>query len=274
MSIASKMLKHCLIVVLLGLPQAAFAAEPIAKIVGGTLAPNHAYPFMVAIEINGSNFRFCGGTLIAPNKVLTAGHCLEKGSPIHVRIGTNNSAIDPGQVINVISQARHPKYNDFTLDYDVAIFTLATPIILSDIKNIMNLPEACSSSVCITGLARPGSIVRTTGWGATRGNGTAFSANLRQVDLPIVANPTCNAALKGGVTARMQCAGFAVGGKDSCTGDSGGPLFGYLPSSRSGIQTGIVSWGVGDCGQAGLYGVYTRISHPEIRAFIRQQTGR
>jgi hypothetical protein len=41
MSIESKVLKQCLIVVLLGLSQAAFGAEPIAKIVGGTLAPNH-----------------------------------------------------------------------------------------------------------------------------------------------------------------------------------------------------------------------------------------
>lgn len=155
------------------------AAEPTPRIVGGILAPNHAYPFMAAIEFTSDNFQFCGGTLIAPTKVLTAGHCLNTSEPIHVRIGTNNRVTDPGQIVSVISQVRHPKFSDFTLDYDVAVFTLATPVVLNDNKNLMKLPEACTSLTCITGLAKPATLVRTAGWGATNPNGSSASIDLR-----------------------------------------------------------------------------------------------
>jgi secreted trypsin-like serine protease len=252
------------------------AAEPTPRIVGGILAPNHAYPFMAAIEFTSDNFQFCGGTLIAPTKVLTAAHCLDTSEPVHVRIGTNNRVIDPGQIVSVISQVSHPKFNPNTLDYDVAVFTLAAPVVLNDNKNLMKLPEACTSLLCITGLAKPATLVRTAGWGATNPNNPNGSASidLRQVDVPLVDNTTCNTAVGPGVTSRMICAGFAVGGKDSCNGDSGGPLFGYLGIARTGLQTGIVSWGVGNCGDPGTYGVYTRISNPEVRLFIRQQSGK
>ena len=249
-------------------------AEPIPRIVGGILAPNHAYPFMAAIEYTSDNFQFCGGTLIAPTKVLTAAHCLDTSEPVHVRIGTNNRVTDPGQTVSVISQVSHPKFNANTLDYDVAVFTLAAPVVLNDNKNLMKLPEACTSLLCVTGLAKPATLVRTAGWGATNPNGSSPSIDLRQVDVPLVDNTTCNTAVGPGVTSRMMCAGFAVGGKDSCSGDSGGPLFGYLGIARTGLQTGIVSWGVGNCGAPGTYGVYTRISNPEVRLFIRQQSGR
>lgn len=249
------------------------AAEPTPRIVGGVLAPNHAYPYMAAIEYTSDGFQFCGGSLIAPNKVLTAGHCVDTSEPVRVRIGTNNKNTEAGQLINVTSQVRHPKFNNATLDYDVAIFTLASNVVLSDNVNLAKLPEACTSLTCITGLTQVGATVRVAGWGATNPNGSSPSVALRQVDVPIVSNATCDTAL-GGVTARMMCAGFVTGGKDSCSGDSGGPLFGYLPIARTALQTGIVSWGIGNCGDPNTYGVYTRISNPEIRTFIRQQSGR
>ena len=249
-------------------------AEPTPRIVGGIVALNHAYPFMAALEYTLDGFQFCGGTLISPNKVLTAAHCVDTSEAVQVRIGTNNKVTDPGQIVSVISQVSHPKFNPSTLDYDVAVFTLATPVVLNDNKNLMKLPEACASLTCITGLAKPPTLVRTAGWGATNPNGSSASLDLRQVDVPLVDNTTCNTAVGPGVTARMICAGFAVGGKDSCNGDSGGPLFGYLGIARTGLQTGIVSWGIGNCGDPGTYGVYTRISNPEVRLFIRQQSGR
>ncbi len=260
--------------VLLMAAASAFGAEVTPRIVGGTIAPNHAYPFVVAIERNSDNFQFCGGTLLSPTRVLTAGHCLATGVPIHIRIGTNNRTIDPGQLINVSARIRHPKYNGSTFDYDVAIFTLASAVALNDSKNLVLLPEACAGLECITGLAKPGTLVRTIGWGATQGDGSVPSLDLRQVDVPVVRNSVCNTAVGGGVSARMICAGFVAGGKDSCSGDSGGPLFGYLPGGRTGVQNGIVSWGVGNCADPNLYGVYTRISNPEIRSFIRQNSGK
>jgi trypsin len=243
------------------------------RIVGGSLAPDHAYPFLVAIEESADAFHFCGGTLIAPTKVLTAAHCLVgmASVPIQVRVGTNNASTDPGKVFQVVKRVRHPMYDDFRVDYDVAVLTLGSPVPTSGVANVIALPQACNSLTCITGLAKPGTVLRTAGWGATDPAGTRYPDSLRQVDLPVVDNATCNRAV-GGITARMLCAGLVEGGKDSCSGDSGGPLFAYLPEGRAGLQGGIVSWGNG-CAEAGQYGAYTRISHPEIRAFIKEHSG-
>lgn len=247
------------------------------RIVGGTVAADRAYPWLVALEDNTGD-QFCGGTLISKNKVLTAAHCCFSGSnlspdpvgPLRVRVGSNQRGIG-GQVFKVASQAIHPKFNPITLDYDVAILTLKTsatnPLTLSDNVNIVKLPEACDDLTCLTGGANPGTTVLTTGWGATADGADDSSPELLEISIPVVSNADCQTAYgEEEISDRMLCAG--VVGKDSCQGDSGGPLFAYLSETRTGLQTGIISWG--DACAAG-YGIYTRISNSEIRAFIRKK---
>jgi secreted trypsin-like serine protease len=56
-------------------------------------------------------------------------------------------------------------------------------------------------------------------------------------------------------------------------GDSGGPLFSFNTDDLRYIQTGIVSGGIGECGTEGQPGVFVRVDHPEILAFISNTTG-
>ena len=63
----------------------------------------------------------------------------------------------------------------------------------------------------------------------------------------------------GTVTPQMICAGAPVDGRDTCPGDSGGPILRKLPSGQI-IQVGVVSFGIGQCGVAALPGVYTRLA--------------
>ena len=96
---------------------------------------------------------------------------------------------------------------------------------------------------------------------------------LMQVELPLVALGDCKARNRdasGSIDERNLCAGILPqGGKDSCRGDSGGPM--VVDRGGSWIQIGIVSWGVG-CGRAGFPGVYTRVS--AFAGWVRSVIGR
>lgn len=72
----------------------------------------------------------------------------------------------------------------------------------------------------------------------------------------MVAKQRCNLTYQflGGIDGTMLCAGYESGGRDSCFGDSGGPLV-----TSSGLQMGVVSWGV-ECAAPNLPGVYGRVS--------------
>lgn len=94
---------------------------------------------------------------------------------------------------------------------------------------------------------------------------------LQQVQVPVITNDECKKKYEDadryqyGAEYRFNetyvlCAGFTAGGKDSCYGDSGGPLM--LPIHENGrfpyYQIGIISYGYG-CGRPNIPGVYTNV---------------
>jgi len=105
--------------------------------------------------------------------------------------------------------------------------------------------------------AQPDDKATVIGWGRTMEGGDT-SAVLRQVEIPIVSNETCQQSYPNGITSNMMCAGREEGGRDSCQGDSGGPLM-VRGSGQDWRQAGVVSFGIG-CARPNFYGVYTRIS--------------
>jgi len=91
------------------------------------------------------------------------------------------------------------------------------------------------------------------------------SSVLLKVDIPVVSLMKCVAVYNRSVpiTEKQICAGGSEG-KDSCGGDSGGPLqFVGQPiqGGTSYIQYGVVSFGPRQCGSVGRPGVYTRVGH-------------
>jgi secreted trypsin-like serine protease len=227
---------------LLSAPTAAAAPQPI---VGGTTTTTTAYPFVMQIT-DASGNQFCGGTLVAAKKVITAAHCMVGESTGNVRVVGGRTYLNGtnGTVSKVSKIWVNPDYTDATNGDDVAVLTLST-----------SMPYTTASYVSSsqTGVYAAGTTARILGWGTTSESGSS-SNQLRTATVPIAADSNCRSSYGSDfVQTDMVCAGYSSGGVDTCQGDSGGPLL------IGGVLAGITSWGEG-CAEAGYPGVYTRLT--------------
>jgi len=234
------------------------------RIVGGTAAAFNEYPSMAIPDYTSvfpNNQNQCGATLIHPDILMTAAHCQFDfdGQPIFegwsVFIGgTQLSGADAVDNIAIASVHPHPEYNAITSKNDIMLIKLASPSVAQ--------PAALNFEPT---LPSDGETVTAIGFGATSEGGLS-SEILQKVNVGAVDFQTCEAQyqLAGEqiFDEVMLCAGVPRGGKDSCNGDSGGPLFDSL-----GSQVGITSWGIG-CAQADFPGVYARVS--AFEEFIKE----
>ncbi len=228
------------------------------RIVGGYEAEPGAWPWMAALVSSSEDSlyygQFCGGTLIHPSWVVTAAHCVESVSPesVDVVLGVHDLANDTGDRIKVRRIIINPYYDSLSVDSDIALLELE--------RNASQKPLSLIASQS----SLEGEDSTIIGWGVTDPGAYEAPERLQEVSVPIISDETCREAYgESEITDNMLCAGDAEGGKDTCWGDSGGPLM--VRENGDWKLAGITSWGEG-CAIPGYYGVYTRVSN--FRDFI------
>lgn len=214
---------------------------PSHAITGSRSAPSEAVARSI-VTVVAAGGGVCTGTLIAPDIVLTAGHCIAPGSA--------NRVVDysqkPPQLIVPQKIATHPQFGMQAISAHRATADVA----------LLRLPSTVPSKIpAALGTPRipiaPGAPFTVVGIGATASGGDAGVGTVRAAGLAVTGNP-------GTLQMRLvdPLAQNTRAGAGACTGDSGAPVF--EDQNGTSIIVGVVSWSTGpnnSNGCGGLTGV-------------------
>ncbi len=227
-----------------------------SAVIGGTAAPAGKWPDAVAVlGQNGS----CTGTLIAPDVVLTAGHCVD-GNPTTVIANTTNYNGTGGIRASIKKITAYPNWEN---TFDVAVIVLQQPI-------TGVTPRPIGTGCTFQGFTE-NMMVRLVGFGLTDVQGQGNNTTLREAMAPVL-DADCSGG-NGCAPGAAPAGEFIAGGNgtDSCYGDSGGPV--YLDTPRGTVVIGAVSRGLDNsptpCGGGGIY-----VRTDKVLQWIEQTAGK
>lgn len=221
-----------------------------AAVIGGTPTAVGAHPAVGALVDPGVT---CSGTLIAPDVVLTAAHCIMDASALpgftlerDARSATAVIAPDRA-IVHPDWQIDRPIDDGPTQFYDIGILLLSTPV-----TNVQ--PAILASPAEGTRLVE-GLMMTMVGYGETIDNDPASAGVKVEAQAPIVARSASEFQISN------------PGDAQNCYGDSGGPAFADIGTGER--LMGVVSRGATLAPTCDQGSVDTRVDH--YMAWIRSE---
>ncbi|KAK9511212.1 hypothetical protein O3M35_005815 [Rhynocoris fuscipes] len=226
----------------------------VRRIIGGEEAGLHEFPLIAALVTPKFMISFCGGTILTEYHVLSAAHCFGpmKGRPIAVSVGEHDldkkDETSFTQVIPVAKVIEHEEYSRLAHHNDIALVILENAIKFNKQVGPACLPYGQWDLV--------GKKVTVAGWGRTSAEGSGSNVLLK-VDLDVVKFDYCLKSYSFLKTNPIRQICTHTDKKDSCKGDSGGPLLYLNPETNRYTVVGIVSFGKSCASKHG--GVWTDV---------------
>ncbi|XP_059479424.1 brachyurin-like isoform X2 [Neocloeon triangulifer] len=241
--------------------------SPAGRIIGGENAVEGQLKYQVGIRMDDSYF--CGGSLIADQVVLTAGHCVKDFVSFEVHLGAlnfNNESEVGRVIVTSYNATLHENYNGLIINNDIALVNLPDPVFGPNISPV-RLPSWSMANETFANQTG-----RVSGWGKPSDNATSISPDLKFADVTIITNEACQAWYGELVlNDKKICISTNNGTENICSGDSGGPLVIYeedgLPT-EIGINSFVTSFGCESRFPGGLTRVTSFLGWLETNAGI------
>ncbi|XP_007517345.2 serine protease 55 isoform X1 [Erinaceus europaeus] len=224
-----------------------------SRIIEGTEAKRGEFPWQVSIQSR--NIHYCGGSIINKWWILTAAHCVENEiipTDLSVVMGTNDLSSSSLKVKRVSSIVLHKDFKKLSMDNDIALLLLKSPIQFNDVITPICMPRQAGPTTWHE--------CWVTGWGQTQPkNENSMTDDLMKVPMVLMDWEECSKVFLK-LTKNMLCAGYKNKSYDACQGDSGGPLVCSTENEKRWYQVGIISWGR-SCGEKDTPGIYTLLEN-------------